>query len=183
MHYTKNKVIRCRQLTKDYFELVIQKDPLFKFTPGNMIALCAPGCPETINFIASEPSCGWIRVIMDNKHYETFEKCPTVKVLGVMNLLPELYQVAPEHKITDMIISGTGISVNFSYASTYKDFRPNIHLLGNEESYPNLEWIKEYQVLLPSIPLSVNPDNLCIIVESQHQDLVSEVPARVKLIY
>lgn len=128
MKYTKHNIIRIKDLTTNFFEIIFARDHL-KFVPGSVLELKGIKGDRHPLFIASEPDCGWVRVIADKREYPglyTLKPKDTLKVCTISTTVD-----IPNGGV-GFIVSDVGISPVFSLISTFPQQKQTIYYLDNE---------------------------------------------------
>jgi len=142
MNYTKHQIIRIKDLSDDYFEVVFNKKTL-NFTPGDAVTLYkGDGTPL---FIASGIAEPWIRLIIPME-FKTPNFSPGVRCikldLHVQTLMPSLMS----EESPNFVISPAGLGAFFSYVSTYPHKHCKVCYLGDGRI--SEDWIKAYHKLV-----------------------------------
>lgn len=129
--YTKNIVVRTRDISDDIFELLFQRCGV-KTIPGDQICIQPPAGGEFESkpiWVASGIKEPWVRILCDKMFHPWLSglKYPsTIKIETVTSVYPDLIK-DPQ---PCFCVSGTGIAVPMSYISTYPQKRVEIVYLG-----------------------------------------------------
>ena len=135
--YTKHKIHRVRSINDDWFEVVFDKETL-NFIPGSCVSLYNLDIPPA--FIASGIQEPWLRIILNRDFLPEIQGKDYIKFNArVTNPLPTLMT----SESPSFIITASGASAYFSYASTYPSLKSKVCYLGSGRF--NEDWIEMTQ--------------------------------------
>jgi hypothetical protein len=141
--YTKHKIIRCRDINSEYFEVLFAGGKR-KFKVGDGIMLLGDSS-RNIAYISSGISECWVRLILKKSIFSSIIAAGSehIKILTEVN--SELCCLMDEES-PNFYITSEGIGPVLSYCSTYPRVKCKICYIGDELIHE--DWFRTYHELV-----------------------------------
>jgi hypothetical protein len=136
IEYTKHKIIRNREINREYSEVVFEKRDM-AFVPGCQVTIHGS---RTKVYLASGIQEPWARVILNSEESKLIPTgAKSIKLTrSLYNKVPDLM----EANTPTFVITAAGISPFFSYASSFAGKRYDVLYMGEDKIQE--DWVTSF---------------------------------------